>query len=141
MPISITYLEDGGIIAKGEGIVTGSEIKEINDTIYESPEKIKKIVYQICDWTNVSDVSISTPEIEAIASQDKQAADINPNMFIALVTKKDFFFGLARMWEAFAYSSPIETGIFRKMEDAQQWISEKLQKRERKEDHPLKDTG
>ena len=128
MPMSITYLGDGGIIARGEGVVAGSEIKEVNDIIYESPEKIKKILYQICDLTNVSDISISTSEIEDLSIQDKKASEFNPNMFIALVGKKDLIFGLSRMWEAFANNSPFDSMVFRKMEDAQEWIRGKLQK-------------
>jgi len=50
-------------------------------------------------------------------------------MFIALVAKEDFLFGLARMWEAFAYKPPFETMVFKKMDDAQQWIREKFQKK------------
>jgi len=129
MPMSIDYIGDGGIIARGEGVVTGSEIKEVNDIIYESPEKIKKIVYQICDLTNVSDISGSNFEIEELAIQDKKASEVNPNMFIAIVGEEDLVYGLSRMWEAFAHDSPFETMVFRKMEDAQQWIREKLQKR------------
>jgi hypothetical protein len=128
MPISITYTGDGGIIAKGEGKVIGSEIIELNDVIYESPEKIKKIFYQLVNFTDVTDVSISNAEIEKLAIQDKKAFKVNPNMSIALVAKEDVIFGLSRMWEAFAYEPQFETMVFRKMEDAQQWIREKLQK-------------
>ena len=129
MPMSITYIGDGGIISRGEGVVTGSEINEVNDIIYESPDKIKKIIYQICDLTNVSDLDISTSELEVFSIQDKKASKINPNMVIAVVGEKDITFGLARMWEAFSYDSPFETMVFRKMEDAQQWIWEKLYKK------------
>jgi len=38
----IFYLENGGVLAKGEGIVTGSEIKETNDQLYETEEKLEK---------------------------------------------------------------------------------------------------
>ena len=129
MSLSITYTEDGGIIVRGEGIVTGSDIKEINDIIYESPENIEKIAYQLGDFRDVTDVFISNSEIEELAIQDKKASEINPNMFIALVGTKDLIFGLSRMWEAFTHDSPFETMVFRKMEDAQQWIKEKLQKK------------
>ena len=129
MPMNIDYMADGGIIASGKGVVTGSEIKEVNDIIYESPEKIEKIVYQICDLTNVSDISLSTSEIEEIAMQDKKASEINPNMFIAVVGETDLVFGLSRMWEAFTYEYPFEAMVFREMEDAQQWIKEKLHKK------------
>jgi hypothetical protein len=129
MPMSIDYMKDGGIISRGEGLITGSEIKELNDIIYESPEKIKKIKYQICDLTNASDFSTSESELRAISAKDTKASKINPNMLIAVVGKKDVIFGLARMWEAFSYDSPFETMVFRKMEDAQQWIREKLHKK------------
>ena len=129
MPMSIDYIEGGGIITRGEGLITGSEIKEINDLIYESTDKIKKITYQICDLTNVSDFSTSESELRAISLQDKKASKVNPNMFIAVVGEKDAIFGLAPMWEAYSYSSPFETMVFRKMEDAQQWIREKLHKK------------
>jgi hypothetical protein len=129
MPMNIAYIGDGGILTRGEGVVTGSEIKEVNEIIYESLEKIRKILYQICDLTNVSDTSVSNAEIEELAIQDKEASEINPNMFIAVVCEKDFIFGLARMWEAFTDGARIETMVFRKMEDAQQWIGDKLQKK------------
>jgi hypothetical protein len=61
--------------------------------------------------------------------QDKTAAKINPNMLIALVAKKDLMFGMARMWEAFVYKPPFETMVFKKIEDAQKWIREKLKKK------------
>jgi hypothetical protein len=129
MPMSVAYTGDGGILAIGDGVVTGSDIKQVNDMIYESLEKIRKIVYQVCDFTNVSGVSVSTFEIEQLAIQDKKASEINPNMFVAIVGKEDYLYGLSRMWEALSYDSPLETMVFRKMEDAQQWIEEKLQKK------------
>ncbi|MBT8352308.1 MAG: hypothetical protein KJO26_13885 [Deltaproteobacteria bacterium] len=129
MTINIEYLEDGGIISRVEGSVTGTEIKEANDIIYGSSDKIKKIVYQIADLTNATDFNLSTSELMALSSQDENAAKINPNMFIAIVGKKDAIYGLARMWEAFSYKSPFETMVFRKMEDAQQWIRGKLPKK------------
>ena len=129
MPMSTDYIGDGGIISRGEGVVTGSEIKEVNDIIYESPEKIKNIVYQICDLTNVSNISLSNSEIEEIAEQDSKAFQINPNMFIAIVADDDLIYGLSRMWEALAYDYPFESTVFRTMDDAQQWIREKLVKK------------
>ena len=129
MLTSIDYIEDGGIIIRVEGLISGNEIKKANDIIYESPDKIKKIKYQICDLTIASDFSASESDIRAISNQDKKASEINPNMLIAVVGEKDVIFGLARMWEAFSYDSPFETMVFRKMEDAQQWIREKLHKK------------
>jgi hypothetical protein len=129
MPMSVIFTGDGGIMATGDGVVTGAEIIEVNDAIYESPEKTRKIVYQICDFTNISGASISNFEIEQLAIQDKKASEINPNMFFAIVAREDYSYGLARMWEAFSHDSPFETMIFRNVDDARQWIEEKLKKK------------
>ncbi len=129
MPVNIIHMEDGGIIFKCEGSVTGQELKEANKIIYKDPNKIKQISYQIVDSLDASDVSISSAEIKEIAELDREAFKIHPVMVIALVAEKDLFFGLARMWESFATDGPLETMVFRKMEDAQQWIKEELQKR------------
>jgi len=77
MPLSITYIEDGGIIVRGEGLLTGSEIKEVNDIIYESPEKIERLLYQLVDFTDVSDISISNAEVEKLAIQDIRAFKVD----------------------------------------------------------------
>jgi len=126
MPIRIFYHENGGVLAKGEGIVTGSEIKETNDQVYETEEKIRKILYQVVDFTDVEKLLVSNADVDLIASQDKKAFEINPNMLIAVVSEQDLIFGLARMWEAKAYSPLFETKVFRKLEDAQEWINTKL---------------
>ena len=36
---------DGGILAMGRGVLTGQEIKELNNKIYETSQKAKKILY------------------------------------------------------------------------------------------------
>ena len=51
--------KDGGILVKGKGVVSGNEIKEINNDIYRSPKNILKIKYPLWDLTDVSEVLIS----------------------------------------------------------------------------------
>ena len=128
MPVSFSYIGDGGILVKSEGDVKGREIKEINDIIYESAEKTKGISYQICDFQNASNVSISQTDVRQIARQDKKAFEINPEMLIAIVTSTDLGFGLSRMWESLANGSPFETKVFRNLKEAQHWIRENLKK-------------
>ena len=88
MPVTVSNLKNGGILLKGEGIVTGVNIREANNIIYASPSKIQNINYQLADYTNVSEFIISNEEVELIADQDKYAAAINPNMFLAVVGEK-----------------------------------------------------
>ncbi len=127
MPIELAYLEDNGVLLSGFGILTAYDIKEVNNTLYETPQKIQKITYQLCDFTRVTQVEISSEEIGAIAEQDAKAGEINPNMFIAVVGEEDLVFGLSRMWETLADTIPFEKHVFRQMEDAQKWIAEKRQ--------------
>ena len=59
MPFTYEDTKDGGILVKGKGVVSGNEIKEINNDIYRSPKNILKIKYQLWDLTDVSEVLIS----------------------------------------------------------------------------------
>lgn len=129
MPLHITYLEDGGIILTGEGVITGSEIKAVNEKIYKSPEETRKITYQLCNFEEMTDVSVSNTELEDIAMQDQRAFKNHPEMLLALVVKEDFHFGMSRMWEAQASEAKFETMVFRNMEEAQQWIKGKIKKK------------
>jgi hypothetical protein len=129
MPMYIDYTDDGGVLVRAEGIIVGNEIKEINYAIYESPEKIKQIVYQLFDFTRVSDARVSDTDILDIAYYDNLAAKINPGMIVAVVCEKELLFGLARMWEAYTDVSPIETMVFRDMESARHWIEMRLKKK------------
>ncbi len=127
MPVTVSNLKNGGILLKGEGIVTGVNIREANNIIYASPSKIQNINYQLADYTNVSEFIISNEEVELIADQDKYAAAINPNMFLAVVGEKNLVYGLIRMCEAHIDFSPIETMAFRNIKDAEKWLEEKTQ--------------
>ena len=128
MPVTYKEIKNAGILVKGKGVVTGNEIKEINDIIYKSAENILKIKYQLVDLTNVSEVIASNEDIEVLATQDAAAAKINSNMIIAIVASSDLIFGLSRMWEAYSYRSPLQSMVFRNIEDAEKWIDEMIQK-------------
>ena len=126
MPVTYEYIENGGVLLVGTGTVVAADIIDVNKSIYASPEMIKKIRYQIGDYTAVESMQISSREIEAIADQDKRAADVNPTMLISIAAKKDLSFGLSRVWEAYTNGAPFRTGIFRTVEDCREWIRSQL---------------
>jgi len=126
MPIRIEYLEDGGVIAEVSGAVSAADLVELNDSLYSSPAKIRAIRYQLCDFTDVAEISASTREVAHLAEQDSKAAELNPDMLIALVGPKDSTFGLSRMWEGYAGGSPLETMVFRSRQEAREWIEKRL---------------
>ncbi|MEJ2054046.1 MAG: hypothetical protein P8X42_09015 [Calditrichaceae bacterium] len=122
MPYKIQYYNDGGILVKGEQLVTGKEIEELNNILYETEAKIKNISYQIIDFTGVKNISISNEEVDNISRQDKRACSINPDMLIAVISDQDVIYGLARMWEVKSGSSIIQAQVFRRHDEALQWI-------------------
>jgi len=126
MSAKVTYTDDGGVLVKAEGIVKGEEMIEINGQMYETKEKIEKIVYQLIDFTGVKELSYADADIDMIANQDRRAYEINPNMLIAVVSGQDLLYGLARMWEAKSLSPQFKTKVFRKLEDAHAWIDNRL---------------
>ena len=126
MPVTYAYIENGGVLLVGTGTVVAADIIEVNKSIYASPEMIKNIRYQICDYTAVENMQISTDEIWAIADQDNRAAEVNPTMLISVAAKKDLSFGLSRVWEAYTDAGPFRTEVFRTVEDCREWIRSQL---------------
>jgi hypothetical protein len=124
--MELDYLPNRGILMKADGIVTFKDIKEINDEIYGTKEKILSISYRICDFTNIQGEPLSVDEVKTLAEQDKYAAEINPDMIIATVAESDVIFGLSRMWQSFTADSNAKTKVFRKMPDAQRWIAKMI---------------
>jgi len=128
MPVKITYLKDRGVMVKGSGFVSWKDIYHANETIYDTADKIKSIYYQIADFTDVSGTDITSEQVKILAEQDAQAAKINPNLIVAVVGADDLVYGLARMWKAYAGEVYFETGVFRDIDTARQWITDKLDK-------------
>lgn len=122
MPINYSYLDDGGVLLKGSGVVSGKELITLNDEIYKTPELIKKISYQIGDYSEVVDWKMDVAEIKRIADQDNHAALINPDMIFAVAASKDITFGLTRMWQAYTDESPFKTAVFRTVPECKAWI-------------------
>ncbi len=59
MPIKVSYREDGGVDFDGQGLMTGEDVIEANNTIYASEEKIAQLKYQLCDYTKADKFEIS----------------------------------------------------------------------------------
>lgn len=126
MPFEHEKLADGGLQITAAGELKGSDLIALNQELYATPEQIRAITYQLCDFTRVDGVRASAEEIRKLAAQDRAAGHVNQEMLIAVVGSDDVVFGLARMWQAQAESSPFETQVFRTMEQARAWIDGRL---------------
>jgi hypothetical protein len=127
MAIQINYLDNGiGIEIIATGIVTGEEIIEAHKEIYK-PENLKKQKYQIIDRTKCLKYQVTSEEIEIIAQIDNKAAEINPNIKIALVSTTSLQFGMSRMWQAYISDNSFVTKIFQDRKSADEWIMSQLE--------------
>lgn len=124
MTIDISYREDGGVVATVKTVLNGRDCMAFNDTIYADAERIAKITYQIIDLSQVEQIEINADEIRRIAAQDAVAAEINPDMRIAVVGESEVTYGLSRMWQAYTDDLPISRMVFRTMSEAETWLQE-----------------
>ena len=132
MPIEIKYLDDGiGILFIGKGTVTGEDIINANRQIFSSEEKMLKNKYGLIDYSDIVQFEVSNPEIEIIASQDLEVSKYISSGVVAVVAKKDYVFGINRMWETIAEITGIqwETMVFKAREDAEAWINERVKEK------------
>jgi hypothetical protein len=67
---------------------------------------------------------MQTENIRAKAGMDKIAAEINPDVVVALIASKNVMFGLTRMWEVFVDQIGWKTKVFRSKTEAEVWIKE-----------------
>jgi hypothetical protein len=135
MPLEIRYFRDGyGLECIGTGVVTGEDLKKANEAVY-SDERLPALKYQLVDLLKAERFDVSNEDAIEIAEQDVAASETSPNMLIAVVAERDLPFGIARMWEAFAFEGAVETMVFREREEALAWIKMKLAKQENSQLH------
>jgi len=126
MPVQINFIEDGfGVEFISSGIVTGSQIIQANEKIY-THEILSRLNYKIVDRTNCTEYNVTTKDIQIIASQDRKAAKINPNIIIALISTTPLQYGMSRMWEAYVDETGFQVEIFKDRGNANKWIRNKL---------------
>ncbi|MFO6425204.1 hypothetical protein [Motilimonas sp. KMU-193] len=125
MPFSIKRNNDGGLIVKATGDISFDDLSQFKASLYQSSSDVINTHYQILNYTDVTELDLSHEDIWQIALQDKAALQVNPHMLIAIVSNKDVIYGLSRMWSAYTETSPLNTGVYRDIEAAQEWIMQR----------------
>ena len=121
-------MDDGiGIELLFTGKVTLTDFLEAYRELY-GEHNLYRQKYQIGEFTDVDSIELSSEDIRIIAQLEIDASKRNPNIFIANVAGTELEFGLSRMWQILADECAFEIEIFRKREDAMQWIASKLSK-------------
>ena len=128
MSIHINYLDDDcGVEFLCIDVITGAEIIEANNKLYNN-EKFIKQKYQIIDRTKCTGYEVSNEEIRKVAEQDVAAAKVNPSVIVALISSSELQFGMSRVYHSYVGDRGFKTELFWDRNTAEEWIMKKLDK-------------
>jgi hypothetical protein len=130
MPVRIKYLDNGlGAEFIGTGIVNGKDLIEATKNVFASAENLKESRYGLLDFSGVDFFNLSSAELRIVTQLDKDAAAINPDLVIAIVTGKNRTSGVSRIWHAYMDETNWDTGIFGSRPDAESWIKKRVKEK------------
>jgi hypothetical protein len=132
MPIEIKYTEDNlGINFYAVGEVTGNHIIEGMKEIFQS-EKFVNLKYWIADRSRCTKYDVSSDDVKLIADLDKEAAKINPDLLMILISDTELQYGMSRMYEIYSADSGFKTSVFKDRYKAEDWLKKELDKSQSK---------
>jgi hypothetical protein len=105
------------VLSRGWGVVTDRELLAHVRTLTVDPRYARSFC-QLADLRDVTDVEITASTIREMVKLNPFGAGARR----AVVVTSDVVFGMARMYQILADESPHELKIFRKMDDALQWL-------------------
>lgn len=124
MAIRVSVNTDLGLVVLiFEGVVTVEDFASQVGLLVDSPE-YALLPLALVDMTATLEGSGAG---EIIRQQARRAArnidaKIDDGAKLALVSTRDEFFGLGRMYQALRDDSPVEVGVFRSRPEAEQWL-------------------
>ncbi len=121
MPYTLSW-ESEGVVFHFSGIVSDEDLLTSNADVYASPH-FPKLKYQIVDVSTIEEFDVSSSTMRSLASSDRIAAEMNPDVKVAIITSAPFMRGMANMY---ALSHEAEGGswvteVFDSEEDARAW--------------------
>ena len=131
MPIAIKDLAGGeGVLITGHGGLTDEEyLGAMRPHLMQPEDKLRRIRYSLSDYSGIRGASVSRNALELVAGFCEYAAEINPNVVVAVVTSEELAFGLSRMWELMTGEIPWETFSTRSRAEAEAWIKRRAELR------------
>ena len=128
--MSIEYdiiLDKKLVLAKGSGVITGADVIEhlvalAMDERYKAP--MKKLV----DYRTIDSIRISSEEAYAIARMKVKLASTFTGERCAFVSPKDDSYSSSRVHQALVDGIGLSTEVFRRIEDALEWLDVTLDK-------------
>ncbi len=125
MPFKVTRRENGGVHVEFLGVVTPEENEAAHKEVEGGdPENFGRIPYLIVDHTKTEHFNHSSEEIQRRAALANKRLEKFPNLILAIVTPRDLFYGVARMWQVHA-SLESRVKLFRSLDEAEIWVHQK----------------
>lgn len=126
MPVKIEFSADGkGIEFISTGVITGDDIIDANNRVY-TQNILERAKYKLVDRTGCTDYRVTKEAVQIIANQDKQAATVNPDLIMVLISTTPVQYGVTRMWQAYMGDTGFRSIIFNDRETADRWLNETL---------------
>ena len=121
MPYELSW-EPLGLVFRFSGVVSDEELIASNEEVYASP-LFPAIKYQIADFSTIEKFDASSATVRAVAESDRRAAEINPDVKVAIITSGPFMRGMANMYALShdAEGASWTTELFEREEDARAW--------------------
>ena len=128
MSIDISDLDGGlGNQIFGSGIINDDDyLAALRNHLMQDKTKFSKYRYSLADWTQVTQVNVSSEAIQIIANLCIKVSTVNPDPVVAVVAKSDLVFGLSKMSQILMDETGWEHKVFRNREDAEEWIKHRL---------------
>ena len=124
MSIQVNILDDGeGVEVLAFDVVHGREIIQAQSEIYDK-KYLSKQKYHIIDKSKCIEYDVTADDIAAIADLDEQAAQINPNIVVAIIESETLRFSLTEAWQARVEDFVFKTKSFSERSKALLWIEQ-----------------
>ena len=117
----------GGVIVRCDGIVTGKELVEVNDTVsHELGQR-----YQLWDFTDADFVQVSFDEIQKLAIQDSSIPRDCELQAVLIVGSSRSLENLTDTYETFSKrwvgrQRQYKTEMFETLSEARNWLIDNL---------------
>ena len=126
MPIEYDIIEDKKLVmAKGSGVVTGSDVIAHLDAL-AADERYTAPMKKVIDYRFIENINISPEEAVSIALKKDTFSDKFHKERCAFVSPGALTYGTSRVHQSLVDSSNINTGVFRQIEEALDWLDVKL---------------
>ena len=127
MAIEYEIIEDKRLVlAKGSGVVTGEDVIRHLDNL-AADERYIAPMKKLVDYRYIESIKITKEEAGRIAEKKETLSRKYPWEKCAFISPADLTYGTARVHQALVEGADINMEVFRRMEDALEWLEVELE--------------